>query len=189
VLVSEHRGEQEILHNALCSAISMQQRLLGTHGEPAIEVAIMVKTGRQGEAGLQLFPRVVHISHRDWIDGRAGLGYEEVPQNVRVHPGLMKATEVLGVLRQQHYALDMMLAQRAAIDPSFFPSRTGLVWDAVVAGNNAISRLEAEGKSTPFYKCPVCKAISYHSKDIENGYCGRCRDFTGGMQLMPRREA
>jgi hypothetical protein len=197
VLVSEHRGDQEIVHNALCSAISMQQRLLGTQGEPAIEVAILVKTGgRQGSAGLQLFPGVVHLSHRDWLEGRAGLAYEEVPQNQRVHPGLIKATEVLGILRQQHDALDLMLAMRAATDRSFFPSKSGPIWDAVVAGQNAILRMEAETDrteidGTPFYKCPVCQAISYHPQDIENGYCGRCHDFTRTMpmQLLPRKEA
>jgi hypothetical protein len=180
VLVSEHRGEQEIVHNALCSAISMQERLLGMHGEPAIEVAFVVKTGsRDGSAGLQLFASVVHISHRDWLEGRAGLAYEEVVQNQRVHPGLMKATEVLGVLRQQHRALDTMLAQRSWADHSFFPSKSGPIWDAVVAGSNAIDRLEAETEGRPFFTCPACKAISYHPLDIEKGYCGRCHDFTG----------
>jgi hypothetical protein len=96
---------------------------------------------------------------------------------------------VLGVLRQQHRALDMMLAQRAAEDPKFLPTRSGPVWDAVIAGHNTIVRLQAEDKVTAFYKCPVCQAISYHPQDIEYGYCGRCNDFTGKLQMMARSEA
>lgn len=27
--------------------------------------------------------------------------------------------------------------------------------------------------------CPRCTAISFHPKDVEHGYCGRCHDWTG----------
>jgi len=30
------------------------------------------------------------------------------------------------------------------------------------------------------FTCPVCKRVSHHPKDEESGYCGACRDFTGG---------
>lgn len=29
------------------------------------------------------------------------------------------------------------------------------------------------------FTCPRCGATSYHPKDVEFGYCGRCHDFTG----------
>jgi ribosomal protein S27AE len=28
-------------------------------------------------------------------------------------------------------------------------------------------------------RCPRCGAVSVHPKDIEEGYCGRCHDWTG----------
>ena len=31
----------------------------------------------------------------------------------------------------------------------------------------------------PRFTCPRCGAVSYHPKDIEHGYCGRCHDWTG----------
>ena len=31
----------------------------------------------------------------------------------------------------------------------------------------------------PSFTCPRCGATSYHPKDIEFGYCGRCHDYTG----------
>jgi hypothetical protein len=125
----------------------------------------------------------------------------------------MKTTEILEALRSQHGALDRMLAERAALDRSFFPTKTGAVWDAIVLGlshlpadwaraplrasaiaahalgHNAICRLEAEVRGEPFFDCPVCHAVSYHPKDILHGYCGRCHDFTGkpasGRQERP----
>jgi hypothetical protein len=31
----------------------------------------------------------------------------------------------------------------------------------------------------PSFTCPECSAVSYSTRDIENGYCGACHDFTG----------
>jgi ribosomal protein S27AE len=28
-------------------------------------------------------------------------------------------------------------------------------------------------------RCPRCGAVSVHPKDIEEGYCARCHDWTG----------
>jgi hypothetical protein len=86
VLVIERRGEQQLVYNALAAGFSMDETLAGTHGEPAI-IAVFVGTHADGrsrytlEKGLPTLtvPRVVHISHRDFIEGRAGLGYEELP--------------------------------------------------------------------------------------------------------------
>lgn len=30
------------------------------------------------------------------------------------------------------------------------------------------------------FSCPRCGAESHHPDDVENGYCGSCRDYTGG---------
>jgi len=30
----------------------------------------------------------------------------------------------------------------------------------------------------PSFRCPRCGAVSYHPKDIEEGYCVRCHDWT-----------
>ena len=84
VFVIEHRGEQDIVYNGLVAGISMQEKLAGTHGEPAIEAAFVAQY--HGSYGTKSHPiltavEVVHTSHRDWIERRAGLGYEELPPN------------------------------------------------------------------------------------------------------------
>ncbi|HEY5054686.1 MAG TPA: hypothetical protein VII58_00910 [Acidobacteriaceae bacterium] len=84
VLVIERRGEQQLVYNALVASFSMDEALAGTHGEPAIK-AVFVATHadrrqvRDGAYATLTVPGVVHISHRDFIEGRAGLGYEELP--------------------------------------------------------------------------------------------------------------
>jgi hypothetical protein len=85
VLVVEHRGEQQIVYNALVAGICMDDKLAGTQGEPAIEAAFVVPQMRGTRKGTTLShvtlnaPEVVHISHRDWTERRASLGYEELP--------------------------------------------------------------------------------------------------------------
>lgn len=32
--------------------------------------------------------------------------------------------------------------------------------------------------AVPSFTCPVCGATSYHPKDVEQGYCGRCHGWT-----------
>jgi hypothetical protein len=82
VLVIEHRGEQQLGHNALVAATSMDDKLAGTHGEPAIKVAFLARSQYALESGLATLtvPNVVHVSHRDFVEGRAALGYEELPE-------------------------------------------------------------------------------------------------------------
>jgi hypothetical protein len=95
VLVIEHRGEQQIVHSALVAAISMDAELAGALGETMIDVVFVseiagfseslpwktqtIPAGLDWPHGLVHARDVVHISHRDWIEGRAGLAYEELP--------------------------------------------------------------------------------------------------------------
>lgn len=37
--------------------------------------------------------------------------------------------------------------------------------------------------SQPSITCPICHLTSYHPKDIEQGYCGHCHDWTGKPTL------
>jgi hypothetical protein len=85
------------------------------------------------------------------------------------------------VMRFQHNALDMLMARMALRDTSFFPTKSGSIWDAVVEGNQAIMRLEREIQANPepSFECPVCHAVSFNPNDIEHGYCGACHQFTG----------
>lgn len=36
------------------------------------------------------------------------------------------------------------------------------------------------------FTCPQCGAVSHHPRDIKEGYCGRCHDYTGGFGGWPR---
>lgn len=87
VLVIERRGEQLLAYNALVAGFSMDERLAGKNGEPAIEasfVAVRARArSRDGGAPTVTLAGVVHISHRDFIEGRAGVGYEELPGPVQ----------------------------------------------------------------------------------------------------------
>jgi hypothetical protein len=41
---------------------------------------------------------------------------------------------------------------------------------------------------SPSFTCPRCGAVSHHPDDIREGYCGRCRDWTGlpaWLEQMP----
>jgi len=39
---------------------------------------------------------------------------------------------------------------------------------------------EAANKIIAGFTCPRCQMTSHHPKDIEEGYCGNCHDWTGG---------
>jgi hypothetical protein len=85
VLVIRHLGEQEIAYNALVERISMRPELAGAKGEPAIKASFVAQQPHVELEGTELrhatvsFEDIVHISHVDWIERRAGLGYEELP--------------------------------------------------------------------------------------------------------------
>lgn len=212
VLVIEHRKEQQIIHNALVAGISMKQELAGAHGEPVIAASFIadreMDVSKDGSVWFECptltVREIVHISHRDWIDRRASLGYQEIRSNME---GGMKA-EVIEVLRAQHRALDMLIAHRIHHDhevhKTFFrPSQEAPIWDAVVRGSTMLNRLEADQgdaarskehamlnalslgftalqrSNRPIFECPTCHSVSYNPYDIANRYCGRCHEFTG----------
>jgi hypothetical protein len=95
VLLVERRGAQQIVHNALVCSLSMDAAQAGTLGETMIDAAFVSAIAGFAEAlprkmrppdadldwphGMVHARDVVHISHRDWIEGRAGLAYEELP--------------------------------------------------------------------------------------------------------------
>ena len=37
--------------------------------------------------------------------------------------------------------------------------------------------------SERFFQCPRCGMVSHHPKDIEQGYCGQCHDWTRSSKL------
>ncbi len=39
--------------------------------------------------------------------------------------------------------------------------------------------MNEEQPPPPSFTCPQCNATSYSRRDIEEGYCGRCHDWTG----------
>ena len=91
VLVIERRGEQQLAYNALVAGFTMDDKLAGTHGEPAIEACFVAThagaMNRYGGMPTLSVPKVVHVSHLDWLEGRAGLAYEELPSAI---PGLCR---------------------------------------------------------------------------------------------------
>lgn len=54
--------------------------------------------------------------------------------------------EILAVLKAQHEAIDRLMARVISDDrkPRFYPTQSGKIWNAVVAGNDLIKKLEGE---------------------------------------------
>jgi hypothetical protein len=73
VLVIEHRDNEQLVHKGLAVSLSMDEQLAGADGQCAITASFV------GPLGGVSIEDVVHISHRDWIEGRAGLAYEDLP--------------------------------------------------------------------------------------------------------------
>lgn len=60
--------------------------------------------------------------------------------------------DLLAACKAQHQAIDILLAMLAWVDPTFFPSKSGIPWDAVLAGNDAVRKAEGSdcaGDGTP----------------------------------------
>jgi hypothetical protein len=84
VLVIERRGEQQLVYNAVVASFSMDRRQAGAHGEPSIKALFVgiyadARYTDDGSLPTLTVPGVVHISHRDFVEGRVGIGYEELP--------------------------------------------------------------------------------------------------------------
>lgn len=77
VLLVERRGDEYPAYNALVVGMSMDEQLAGPKGEPSIEVAFVVPDGEAHR--VLVVPEIVHVTHRDWIEGRVGLAYDELP--------------------------------------------------------------------------------------------------------------
>lgn len=77
VLVLERRGEQQLVYNALVASSSMREP--GARGEQSIDAVIVIPNPQPDWPRFMCVERIVHISHRDWLEGRAGLAYEELP--------------------------------------------------------------------------------------------------------------
>lgn len=77
----ERRGEQEIQHDALVLAMSMEREMRGTHGEMSIDavfVNVLVEPERRPtRRSLMVIRDVVHVSHRDWLEHRTAIAYKE----------------------------------------------------------------------------------------------------------------
>ncbi|MFG2056664.1 hypothetical protein ACGFI9_21840 [Micromonospora sp. NPDC048930] len=42
--------------------------------------------------------------------------------------------------------------------------------------------VEARTGSVPSFTCPVCGRVSHHPRDVDEGYCGACHDWTGPLR-------
>jgi len=62
---------------------------------------------------------------------------EEVKQ-----PLITAAPELLEACKAQHQAIDILFAKLIQLDKTFFPSKSGQPWEAVVKGNAAITKAE-----------------------------------------------
>lgn len=50
--------------------------------------------------------------------------------------------QLLEACKAQHEAIDLLFARLIQLDPSFFPSKSGKPWEAMVKGNEAIAAAE-----------------------------------------------
>lgn len=78
VLLLERRSNtQTLVHRGLIVSLSMDQVLCAPSGEPSARVAFIANAERAPQV---LMPgKIVHLTHADWLEGRAGLAYEELP--------------------------------------------------------------------------------------------------------------
>ena len=77
VLLIERRGGVELVHNALVVRISLDESNAGQKGEPWIMAAVVIPEAKADPP--VFFPNAVHVSHKDWTEGRSAFAYEELP--------------------------------------------------------------------------------------------------------------
>jgi hypothetical protein len=69
-----------------------------------------------------------------------GTGAEEEAATARLFEW---APELLAACQAQHKAMDALLARLIELDKTFFPSKSGHIWDALVQGHTAITKATA----------------------------------------------
>jgi hypothetical protein len=69
------------------------------------------------------------------------------PQEDAYNTHLLKAApELLQACREQHRAIDLLMARLIALDKTFMPTASGAIWDATVKGHAAIEAATGHAK-------------------------------------------
>jgi hypothetical protein len=85
VLLHVRHGEEIRTQTALILDVDNIPSLFGSNGQPSVEVILVnpVALRHAGTAdwhlSLQRFVSVVHVSNQAYVDGKLGMGYEELP--------------------------------------------------------------------------------------------------------------
>ena len=88
-------------------------------------------------------------------------------------PGVMVLVGVsLGAASGELYEVLM----RAFREIARVRSRRGLRW-AMRQTQQAVAQ-DATRDATPRFTCPRCGKVSHHPRDLQEGYCGLCHDWT-----------
>lgn len=64
-------------------------------------------------------------------------GPDQTPANARL---IAAAPDILAACKAQHEAIDILFARLIQLDPTFFPSKSGLPWEAAASGHAAIAK-------------------------------------------------
>lgn len=65
---------------------------------------------------------------------------------VKANANLIAASpELCEALKAQHEAIDILFAMLIVQDKTFFPSKSGKPWEAIVQGNAALAKVEGKG--------------------------------------------
>lgn len=78
-----------------------------------------------------------YVVFLEQIEGNAELeSFDDNAQLIAASPQLLKACKL------QHDAIDILFARLIELDHSFYPSKSGKPWEAILAGNAAIRQAE-----------------------------------------------
>jgi hypothetical protein len=77
VIVLERREAEFFAHSALAIRVSMDEALAGAKGELSIDAGFVYEAN--GRSEMLMAPDVVHVSHKDWLEGRTAFAYKELP--------------------------------------------------------------------------------------------------------------
>lgn len=71
--------------------------------------------------------------------------YDAELKEMRANARLISAApDLYEACEAQHNAIDLLFARLIELDPNFFPSKSGLPWEAVLQGNKAIAKVEGK---------------------------------------------